>query len=350
MNILPLLTSIVTFFGIYLILAISFNLEYGFTGQPNLGKVFFYSIGAYVAGRLTATILMGMVDVEGIEFFSHIAADLRLGVASSHPSVIVALFFASLLLAALLGGVFGFLASYPALRLRGDFLAIVLIAVGEIGRVFVRTYTPLTGGVYGLSGIPNPLVWLGEPEVWRGLYAIMVLAIAFMVYLFANKLVNSPYGRVLKSVRDDELASNVLGKNAPRVKGQILIIGSAMASVAGVLYAFYIQTIFPDDFVPMITFTAVTMVMLGGVANNIGVTLGALTLTLLDRFTRPSFFRIIGITVKLPFDITYARYVTIGVLMILILMFKPKGMIPEKPLKTPALEVAKTYDNSKKNP
>jgi branched-chain amino acid transport system permease protein len=347
-NILPFLTSIVTFYGIYLILAISFNLEYGFTGQPNFGKVFFYSIGAYVAGRLTATLLMGMVEVEDIEFFSHIAADLRLGVAASHPPVILSLFFASLLLAALLGGVFGFLASYPALRLRGDFLAIVLIAMGEIGRVFVRTYTPLTGGVYGLSGVPNPLVWLGEPDVWRGFYAIMVLAIAFTVYLFANKLVNSPYGRVLKSVRDDELASNVLGKNAPRVKGQILIIGSAIASVAGALYAFYIQTIFPDDFVPMITFNAVTMVMLGGVANNTGIALGALILTLLDRLTRASFLKMVGITVA--FDITYLRYVTIGILMILILMFKPEGLIPEKPVKTPALKIAKTYGSPQEKP
>ncbi len=290
-----------------------------------------------------------MYSVE-VTWFSDIAGHFRSEFAKSNPLVIVALFFTSLLLAALIGGFFGYLASYPALRLRGDFLAIVLIAVGEIGRVFALTYEPLVGGVYGLGGIPNPLVWLGDPRMSRVFYALIALAIAFTIYLFANKLVNSPYGRVLKSVRDDELVSNVLGKNAPMVKGQVLIIGSAMAAVAGALYAFHTQFVIAKDFVPLITFTAITMVMLGGVANHIGVTLGALTLTLLDRLTRPSFFAIIGVTVKLPFDMTYARYVTIGVLIILILMFKPEGVIPEKPVKTPALEIAGTYKNPEKKP
>jgi len=347
LEILPLLTSIATFYGIYFILSLSFNLEYGFAGQANFGKVFFYSIGAYIAGIFTARILWGMAGVEGVDFFSDFAADIRLGVAASHPWVITALFIASLLLAALLGGVFGYLASYPALRLRGDFLAIFLIAVGEIGRVFVRTYEPLTGGVYGLSGVPNPMVWLGDPQA-RVFYALTVLAIAFIIHFLVGKLVNSPYGRLLKSIRDDELVSNVLGKKTPWVKGQALIIGSSLAAVAGALYAFYIQTIFADDFISMLTFTAITMVMLGGVANNAGVALGTLVLTLLDRLTRPSVLNMIGITVRLPFDITYLRYVVVGVLIILILMFKPEGLIPEKPVKTPALEIAKTYNNFEK--
>lgn len=332
-----ILTSIATYYGIYLILALSFNLEYGFAGQPNLGKVFFYSLGAYAAGILTAHVLTAMTGVVGIEFFSDVAADLRLGVATSNPPLIIVLFLVSLLLAAVIGGGCGFLASYPALRLRGDFLAIVLIAVGEVGRVFFRTYEPLTGGVYGLSGVPNPLVWLGDPLVMRALYALIVIGVAFAVYLFTQRLVNSPYGRVLKSVRDDELVSNTLGKKTPRVKGEVLIVGSAVAAMAGALYAFYVQTVLADDFIPMVSFTAIAMVILGGVANNRGVLLGALVLALLDRLTRASFLKLIGITIA--FDISYLRYVTIGVLIVLILMFKPKGLIPEKPLKTPASEV-----------
>ncbi len=341
-DVLPLLASIVTFYGIYLVLGFSFNLEYGFAGQPNLGKVLFYSIGAYAAGRLTATVLWSMVGVEGVPFFSHAAADMRLEFAAAHPLIIILLFFASLAIAALLGGLFGFVVSYPALRLRGDFLAIVLIAVGEVGRVFARTYEPLSGGVFGLSGVPNPLLWLGEPRFWRFVYALIVLAIALITYLIVERLVNSPLGRLLKSVRDDELAAKVYGKDVPRVKAQVLIIGSAMAAVAGALYAFYVQTVFADDFVPMVSFLVIIMVMLGGVANNKGVFLGALLLTLLDRLTRASFLRMIGITIT--FDITYVRYIAVGVLIILVLMFRPKGLIPETPLKTPALEIAEIYD------
>ncbi len=337
-DVLPLVTSIITFYGIYLILGISFNLEYGFAGQPNLGKVLFYAIGAFAAGRLMATILWSFVRVEGVSFFSHVGADMRSAFAQSHPMIIVLLFLGSLVFAAAFGGLFGFLASYPALRLRGDFLAIVMIAVGEVGRVFARTYEPLAGGVFGLSGVPNPLVWLGEPRLWRLYYALIVLLIALIMYLLANRLVNSPYGRLLKSVRDDELASKVMGKRAPIVKAQVLTIGSAMAAVAGALYVFYIQTAFADDFIPLVSFLAIIMVMVGGVANNKGVLLGSLLLTLLDRLTRVSFLGMIGI--RIAFDITYARYVIVGLLIILVLMFKPKGLIPEKPLKTPALEIS----------
>lgn len=337
-DILPLVTSIVTFYGIYLILALSFNIEYGFAGQPNFGKVFFYSIGAYVAGNFTANVLMRASGVTGVDFCSDLAAEVRFKVAMSKPWLIIALFLLSLLIAAAVGGVFGYLTSYPALRLSGDFLAIVLLAFGEIGRVFARNYTPLVCGVYGLSGVPNPLVWIGDPRMARLAYSAIVLAIAFGMYLLTERLVNSPYGRLLKSIRDDELVSSVMGKVTPRVKGSALIIGSSMAAVAGVLYAFYVQTVVADDFIPIVTFVVVTMVMLGGVANNKGTLLGAMVMTLMDRLTRASFLRILGISVG--FDISYVRYIVTGLLIILILMVKPEGLISEKPLKTPAIEEA----------
>ena len=159
------------------------------------------------------------------------------------------------------------------------------------------------------------------------------------MYLFAEKLVNSPYGRLLKSIRDDELAANVLGKDIVRVKGEILIIGSAMASVSGALYTFYVRGVYADDFIPMVTFIALTMVILGGLANNRGVILGSLIITLFDRLTRPSFLRLLGVT--FTFDISYIRYTLTGLLIILVLMFKPKGLLPEKPVRTPALTLAK---------
>ncbi len=99
-----------------------------------------------------------------------------------------------------------------------------------------------------------------------------------------------------------------------------------MPEVGGALCAFYAQTVCEDDFVPIVSFLAIIMVMLGGGTNNKGVFLGGLLLTLLDRLTRVSFLRTIGITIT--FDITYLRYVTIGVLIGLVLMSKPKGLVP----------------------
>lgn len=334
-----LITPILTFFGIYWILAISYNLEYGYAGQPNFGKVLFYSVGAYAAGNVTARVLTSIVGLGGFDFCSAAAAKLRTDLALSQPPLMIGLFLASLVFAAALAGFLGFAVSFPALRLSGDFLAIVLVAVGEVGRVVARTYDPITCSVYGLDGIGNPFIWLRDPMAVQVAYACLVLAIAFAMHVYAQRLVNSPYGRLLKSVRDDELVAKVLGKKAPRVKGEILAIGSAMAGVAGALYAFFAQAVFADDYVPMLTFTVVVMVILGGVANNYGAAVGAMVVTLLDRLTRASFLNILGIAVT--FDITYFRYILTGILMILILMFKPEGLVPEGPVKTPALKLAK---------
>ncbi|HDJ26583.1 MAG TPA: branched-chain amino acid ABC transporter permease [Candidatus Bathyarchaeota archaeon] len=338
MTILPLIISIFTFFGLYLILSISFNLEFGYAGQPNFGKVLLYAIGATCAGRLVATIIMLYLGAD-VPFFSALAADMRLRWGAENPLATVGLFVLALVLAMVVGGLVGYVLSYPTLRLKGDFLAIVMICAGEVFRIFLKTYEPLVGGPFGLSGVPGPFSFVGDPNLKEALYMSLVLLIAFGCYLFAQKLVNSPYGRLLKSVRDDELAANVLGKKVVRVKAEILVIGSAMAALAGALYAFYVRGVFAEDFVPMVTFTAVTMTMLGGLANNRGVLVGCLLLTLFDRFTRASFFNMLGITVA--FDISYIRYAVMGLLIILIVMFKPKGLMPEEPVRTPAIEIAK---------
>lgn len=340
-----LLTTISTTFALFLILALSFNLEYGYGGQPNLGKVFFYSIGAYVAGSLTTRLLWAIAGFAPDEelFLGDLGGSMRLAFARSNPGVIVGLFLLALAIGALAGGLFGYLAAYPALRLRGDFLAIVMIAVGEVSRVFVENYRPIAGGQFNLTGVPNPFIWLPETRWVDGAYALVVLGIAAAIYVFARNLVDSPFGRVLKSVRDDELAASVYGKNAPRVKGQILVIGSAIAAVGGVLHVFYLQTVSAGNYIPLVTFVAVTMVIVGGVANHRGAIFGALLMTIIDLVTRRSFLFIIGVNVDLPFDINYLRYLVTGALIVLVLIYRPQGLFPERPVATVALSLARSH-------
>jgi branched-chain amino acid transport system permease protein len=338
-----LLPFLGTTFGIFLILALSFNLEYGYGGQPNLGKVFFYAVGAYTAGVLTAHVLWALSGAPAdVPFFGAHGASVRSAFARANPAAMVALFVASLLVAGLMGAAFGFLASYPALRLRGDFLAIVLIAVGEAGRVFALNYEPLVGGVFGLPGIPNPFLWLPARAI-DAAYAVVVLAIAFGVFVLLVRLSNSPFGRLLKSIRDDETAASVLGKDAPRARAKVLALASGMAGVAGALNAFYVQQVFANDFIPLISFIAVTMVILGGVANYQGVLVGAGVMTLLDFTTRPVFLAMFEINWRPPFDMSYVRYVAMGLIIIVVLMFRPSGLVPEKPIETPALGVARAW-------
>jgi branched-chain amino acid transport system permease protein len=264
------------------------------------------------------------------------AAEARRRLAETSPLIAIGVFLASLALGALVGGAFGYLASYPALRLKEDYLAISLIFIGEIGRVVARNEEGIACGLVGLTGVPNPFIWLGDPNAVLVAYTVLVLILTAVIYLYVQRLSNSPFGRLLKSVRDDELASMVLGKNVPRARGWAMVIGSSIAAVAGVLKVYYAQGVFADDYIPLITFIVLSMVILGGMANNRGVVLGALIVTMLDFMIAPSFFRLIGFT--LEFDVTYVKYIITGLVIVLVLLFRPQGIIPEAPVRTPGLE------------
>ena len=344
----PLFIDIVVIFGVYMILSLSFNIEYGFTGIPNLGKVLFYAIGAYVAGGIAAWIALRItaftpkIPAEGPAYCAYGAPQTITEVFKTNPEFAIGVFLLSLIVGAAAGALLGVLASYPALRLREDFLAITLLAFSEIGRLITRTEWWPVCAHYGIRGIATPFAWLGEYS--RTIYMFLVLVMAALMYLLAEKLVNSPWGRAMKAVRDDELAAEVYGKNPARVRAQAMAVGSAMAAVAGTLYAFYLGSIMPDDFMPIVTFLAIAMVMLGGTANNRGVVVGVAVLVLVDRLFNASVLeRKFGIPLPdyLANSIAYLKYVVIGMVIILILIFGPQGLIPEKPLKTPIVEETK---------
>jgi branched-chain amino acid transport system permease protein len=143
-------------------------------------------------------------------------------------------------------------------------------------------------------------------------------------------------------VRDDEDAAKSLGKPTARIKMQAMMLGSALAAVAGVLYAFYAQFVGTEDFIPYLTFLVLAMVILGGAANNRGVLWGVLLLTAVDRLTRPSIMSMLGL--DLPFDVTYARYAFVGLLLTVLVMYRPQGLFPERPLATPAWEVLRRHE------
>jgi len=263
----------------------------------------------------------------------------RISITQSNAYAALLTFLIALVLAALISGAFGYLVSYPAIRIREEwFLAMVLLVTGEIVRVVVRSYEPIVNGYNGVL-IPNPFGWLRDSDQISLAYMVVILAIAACVYIYVNRLVNSPFGRLLKSMRDEQIASTSLGKDLVKVRGQVLIIGSALAGLAGVLYAYYSGYVNPDDFIPIRTFDVWVMVVLGGLANNRGVMLGAVIMTVIDRGTQILAIQlqtIGGIT-----ELNYLRYIIVGILMLIILMFRQKGIIPEKPVKTPAYEVIK---------
>jgi branched-chain amino acid transport system permease protein len=285
--------------GIFAILSISLNLEYGFTGMANFGKVAFFMMGAYA---------------------SSIAA--RAG----------APFIACIAIAIVVSGLTGLLASLPALRLREDYLAIVTLTFGEILRFIIKNEDWIGGGVWGLTVPPAFTMPFAPSWLMVAVHLCIVYLALAACYVVAQLIVNSPYGRVMRAIREDELAAQVLGKNTVKYKAQVFMLGSAMAGVAGSLFAQYSRFIDPYTFMPILTFTVWMMVVLGGPGNNTGVILGAFILQALERGTR-----IVKDYLILPIDPHNLRVIMIGTLIILILFYMPQGLLKEGKIKTPAL-------------
>lgn len=328
---IALVASTGVIFALYAIGGLSLNLEYGYAGIPNFGKAAFQAVGAFVAGVFVAYTIF-FITGSGIDVFSAQTLQQRMEFGRSNPLPLVILFVVAIALASISSGVFGYLVARPVLRLTEDYLALVFLIFSEMLRLVARGYYPLVGGTQGLGGIPGPFIWAGTLSPF--LYSVMVLTIALLVFLFAQKLVNSPYGRLLRAIRDSELATQVLGKDSGKIKGKVIFIGSAIAGLGGALYAFYTNFVIADDFAPQRTFELWLIVILGGSGNNKGVLLAAFFVAVLDRVT----IFLSGLTV-LPFEVNYLRYAAVGFIILAILFYAPSGMIKEEPVKTPAISV-----------
>lgn len=342
-DLVTLFATSLTFFSIYFILSLGLNLEYGFTGIPNFGKVFFFSLGAYVVGAFVPRFIHYIFNIDE-PICSAIASTQRISLASHIPVLTIAIFVLSLLFSGILGAFMGFIISYPSLKLRGDYLAISLLIIAELSRVFVRTEPNIVCGNNGIGGLPNPFIWIDNPVLKELLYSLLSITIAIASYFYVHRLVNSPYGRVLKSIRDDEIVSQLLGKDTKKFKAEILITSSSMSAIAGCMYALFIGFVYPDDFIIIWTMYAWLILLLGGVANNKGVVLGSIVMVIVDRGLRwiPSFW------LSLPFDVSYLRGIIFTLILLLIIMWRPRGIFPEKPLDTPAKKILESYIKNKK--
>lgn len=337
--------ALVTFFGISALMALSLNLEYGLAGIPNFGKALFVSIGAYTAGLTYTRLLPLLAGREALDPCGSTlgqALQLRSEIMRTLPAVGITNFMITLVLAAVIGGVVGYLASYPALRLKEEwYLALVLLVGGEIVRTVVRGVEPITCAHNGISAIAQPFVWLRPAWVSSLAFALFVLVVAALAYLYCERLVRSPYGRLLKAIREDERVARSLGKNVARIRGQVMFIGSVLAALSGVLFAVNLGFISTNDYVVVLTLDTWVMVVLGGIGNNRGALLGALIVTLLDRVTS-----ILAIQLDMlgsQFEFNYVRFILFGIILLLALRYRPQGLLPEPTQTTQAHEVAAAH-------
>ncbi len=332
--------ALLTFFGISALMALSLNLEYGIAGIPNFGQALFVSIGAYTAGwtytRLLP-LLAGKAMIPPCGSTLGQALQLRSVIMKTLPVVGLTNFAITLLIALVIGGIVGYLASYPALRLREEwYLGLVLLVGSEIVRIIVRGYAPLICGNNGLSGLAQPFHWVSNSTLSSLLFAVLVLTMAGLAYIYCERLVRSPYGRLLKAVRENDQVAASLGKNVARIRGQVMVIGSAIAALAGVFFVVNSGYASTNDYVVALTLDMWVMVVLGGLGNNRGALLGALLITLLDRATAITAIQLN--TLGINWEFNYARYILFGIILLLMLRYRPQGLLPEPTQTTQAHE------------
>jgi branched-chain amino acid transport system permease protein len=223
-----------------------------------------------------------------------------------------------------MAGLWGFLLSLPSLRLRGDYFGIATLGFGEIIRMVFQNEVWLTKGPMGLPGIPKPILFSYRFATLPQ-YLSLVLAFTLLTFLVLRVILRSPFGRVLKAIREDEIAAAALGKNVLRFRIKSFIIGSLFAGLAGTLWAHYTTFVSPGDFTLLETILVLLIVVLGGKGTEWGPVWGAIVLIFFQESLR---------FLRLPAD--WTRYLAplqqmiLGGLLILLMIFRPEGLIREK--------------------
>lgn len=280
------LLHILVITGIYIILALSLNLIVGYTGLPALGHAAFLAMGAYTSSLLA----------------------LQLGLSP----------WIGLVAGAVMAALLGVVIAVPTLRLKGDYLALATFGAGVIVYSIAKNWVSLTRGPMGLPGIPSfSLAGFQLSAIWS--YLILVALFVLLTYFIIGRVVNSPFGRVLRGIREDEIATQAMGKDVDRHKVLVFVIGAFFAGIAGSLYAHYITFIDPSSFTVMESITILLMVVFGGMGSLSGSFVGAATLVIL-----PELLRFLGMPSSVAAPLRQMIY---GLLLVVLMLRRPQGIL-----------------------
>lgn len=330
---LTFIVDLLTLLGVFIIISLSLNIEFGYAGIPNFGKLLAVAGGAFFVGAVPGRVLAYVYGLLGkYDYIDENAKVMSIlgNILGASPLISIALLIVSLILAAAVGAILGFIASYPAIRLREDYLAITLLAMGEILRTIGYNYKDLIGGTLGIS-VPDPFRWIGG-ELRLALAASIIMAVAIIMFIYVELLSRSPVGRALRAMRDNEVVAEAYGKDIVKLRMKTLMIGSAIGAIGGALYAFLSGSVNAYGYDRVIyTFWPWVMVVIGGAANNFGVLLGA---TLFVTLRKLIIFYKSYLQPYLPFDVVWLEYLFLGTALLIVLIYRPEGIIPEKPTHT----------------
>lgn len=274
--------------GLYVMMGLGLNIVVGYAGLLDLGYVAFFAFGAYTMGILTST---GPLGVVGLSFWTALPISMLAGV------------------------IWGLILGFPVLRMRGDYLAIVTLGFGEIIRILALSdwLAPIEGGAQGVLFIPNPQFFGVQFDNPQTMYYLVVggsLLAAFVIL----RLRDSRLGRQWMAMREDEDVAEAMGINLVQTKLLAFAIGAAFSAMAGAIFAARLGNIFPHSFNLLISLNALALIIVGGMGSIPGVIVGALILVGLPELLR---------------EFTEYRLLMYGILLIVMMLFRPEGFLPE---------------------
>jgi branched-chain amino acid transport system permease protein len=279
------LLHILVLFGIYTTLAISLDLLVGHTGLLSMSQAAFYGLGAYTSALLA------------VEFGLPFPASILAGMISA--------------------GLISFVVSLPSLRLHDDYFVIATFGFQIIAFSIFNNWMGLTRGPLGIPGIPRPNILGWKIESQLGFVALGGI-VALFSYLVVTRIAESPFGRVLHAIREDELFAAALGKNTLGFKVAAFAVSGVLAASAGSLYAHYITFIDPTSFTVMESILVISMVIIGGAGSRWGPLIGAVVLVSL-----PEALRFLGLPSSVAANI---RQVIYGALLVIMMTWRPRGL------------------------
>jgi branched-chain amino acid transport system permease protein len=314
---------------VYVVMALGLNIVVGFAGLLDLGYVAFFAIGAYTMGWF------------GSSFFS--SRDIHIGVAEqlqSQPGIHIN-WLIIVVLAAVFAAFMGALLGFPTLRLRGDYIAIVTLAFGEIiGRIAVNSDEGIFGigdfnltngrsGITPVDKIDIPLVDRFTTLNLRPWYWT-ALALALVVLFINFRLRDSRLGRAWVAVREDEVAAISMGIPTVRVKLLAYALGAAMGGMAGTFLGSFYNTVNADQFEFSFSIFVLAMLILGGLGSIWGVVVGAIALSFINTRLIPDVLNDVPSKIGLDFDLTQLGFGIFGFLLVIMMVLRPQGLIPER--------------------
>jgi branched-chain amino acid transport system permease protein len=287
--------------GAFVLLALGLNIVVGFAGLLDLGYAAFFAIGSYAFAMLASP-----------QFGIHIPFWIMLFVASA------------------IAAIFGILLGAPTLRLRGDYLAIVTLGFGEIVPQTFLNLSQWTGGPNGIGSLDQPTFFGYRFGFNVTPYYYLMLALIVLAVFLVSNLRESRLGRSWMAIREDELAAAHMGINTTRAKLAAFALGASFSGLAGVAYGAKLQLVSPDQFQFNVSVAILSMLVLGGMGNVPGVILGSLVISSLDRFILPQATSFLQNTLHLNVDLTNSRLLIYGVILVLMMLFRPEGLLPSR--------------------